>query len=302
MTEPKSIYCPGCANPVPFEKNFCSKCGMNISAHKQRMLEKLAADQSRAAAQGAGGAGFRNPRAGGAGAGPEAAGAQAAGYAPDRQPSIFEAFIYPLKGQGPLMLILGFLFIIAAKYMCCLGFVASGYMNLFFFNIIETSSAGKSELPGWPDVSGIADLASATVMTAVLGALTFLPVFIYPALAVANNVKPNIAIVGVSVLWAAIYYPMALMVLAETRNMLAIMPWTIIMFIIKAPGRYFIICLLIFLSFAPYAIIVVTGAAAAKNGMPGGVLTSIALPFVYFYGTIVMCRLLGVFCAGLCKN
>lgn len=321
MTEPQSIYCPGCANAVPFEKNFCAKCGMNISTHKQAAIKRVSAERQNAAANAAPGEQTHNARAEKPQAGSvQSASPESSGVASRsvRKNSVFNAFIYPFRGSGPLVLITFFILIVIDNFIRRTAFslpaasltvgiayifikaAAGGYITLFFFSIIENSSSGKSEMPDWPDISGTWDLFSAALMTIILAALTILPIIIYLTLSAVYKAAPNERMYIAAAVWAALYYPMALMVLAETRNVAAIMPWTILMFIIRASWRYFIICFLIFLSFLPFAVIFATSVMAAKNsGYSLSSFASVIVTFLYFYGNIVMCRLLGVFCANL---
>lgn len=82
-----------------------------------------------------------------------------------RQPASFKAaldglYLYPVRGKGLALLLLGGLFIWLSRFLVkggglrvggLLGGLAAAYLSMFFIDVCHTTINGEDHLPDWPD-------------------------------------------------------------------------------------------------------------------------------------------------------
>jgi hypothetical protein len=292
------LICPSCSNEMPDGKVFCTRCGLDLTSHMQSLAARREADRKRRAAeqeavsaqhyQQSGMQPFRGPDGP-----PFTAGAQGVAQEP-----FSAAFAYPFRGIGMFVLVAGTAVFFTAWLLSCVGFIItaifSGYMMLYYFDVISTSSSGRREPPDWPDISGVMDIMSAAFMSFCLNAFTIIPLIGYIAYSAAYGAAPSPWIVIGLVVWGAIYYPMALIMVAESRNAIATLPPVVIGAIIHAPPKYYALCLCTFLLLLPTVLSAAARAIFLKSFLAAAVCGLVS-QFASVYIMIVLCRILGVF-------
>jgi hypothetical protein len=156
-------------------------------------------------------------------------------------------FIYPFKGSGLLVLILGTIFFagldfISARFMfgifiLILKLLATGYLFSYMQNIIHSTAAEDNEMPELPALDGLVGAFFTFVGTVTL---SFGPAI---ALAVAKfgfEVDiPTAALVAVMLL-GCFYFPMAFLAVAMKDTIMAANPLIVIPSILKAPLEYLV--------------------------------------------------------------
>jgi hypothetical protein len=284
---------------VPDGKAFCGKCGLNITAHRQQLAKKKEFEQKRV---------------------PQRADAKSAGPKSLKEDkplgrSLLDAFIYPFRGRGFFIWVVSSLLMIAARFSCCLvTFVFSGFLALYYFDIINKTSSGINEPPDWPDVTNVFPLILATFMTGVLILFSAGPVIFYVSYSLAQYAHSDMAGIlarhshltadayiksvnpflffGLSA-WAVLYFPMASIMIAETRNMITLLPFYVIKSIFRAPAKYFLLCLCVLGVVLPYYMI--TTYALLRANLVTQFLLTVPFRFFYVYILFLLARILGIF-------
>ena len=89
-----------------------------------------------------------------------------------------DAFIYPLRGQGKSLLVVGALFFMVVHWVqhymlmaFVLTIVMAGYLCAFMFSIVSRSASGDPEPPGWPDISDAYEDIVRPLLVVVVGAI-----------------------------------------------------------------------------------------------------------------------------------
>jgi hypothetical protein len=209
------------------------------------------------------------------------------------------AFVYPFKGAGIFLLIIGGLFFGGLRFVrflysgifgILISIAVTGYLNAFMLSIISSSAMGEDELPNWP---GVADFFEDLVRPyfLVLGVLAFsvFPLIVFAGAAWHFDLDREIVVPGLITLagLAAIYYPMGLLAVAMFDTASALSPAIIMPSIFKAPMAYLVACLVLALVLAAR----VAGAVFfAKIPVAGFVFDGLFA----FYFLIVGMRILGL--------
>jgi hypothetical protein len=137
--------------------------------------------------------------------------------------SIRDSFVYPVKGQGLLILFIGSAFAVICGLLSFApllgGFIslfASAFFLVFFRDITVATMDGNDNLPNWPDISDPWNSVIQPAFTLLLGILvTFLPLIAY-ILYCAFTDTPNIPAVGISLLvLSCIYLPLSYMLICR---------------------------------------------------------------------------------------
>jgi hypothetical protein len=77
-----------------------------------------------------------------------------------------DAAAYPLRGHGPVIIILGAIFLAFIHLLSCsfrmrtaifFAVFGAGYLAAYMFHIVEASANGKRKLPEWPEFSNFWD-------------------------------------------------------------------------------------------------------------------------------------------------
>lgn len=297
MTEWCEMICPSCSNNITDSKNFCARCGLNIAQHRKNLdAIRKAEDAMAASAPGA----VRTTGPPGDFLPPRQPPDDAKFIPPQPRPPFIDVFRYPLRNSGFIMLAMGALFMFAQRYMFFLGFIVTGYFFLYYMDIINASSSGKNDPPEWPDISGFWDLASAAVMVILMMAFSLAPMLVYMVYMPYVGRQPDMVVTVLLALWGPFYLPMAMIMAAETRNMLSLIPFFVLRSIICAPAQYFLMCLCLALVFIPMVLVNLFLPILGKT-FSGDILNLIDLALIPFvnvvqiYTMMVVSRILGLY-------
>lgn len=223
-------------------------------------------------------------------------------------PSFFQAlpgiFSYPLKANGPAILLGGSAFFaLLGSFQGAVGWIGLylgalvwGYLFAYLDNVITTTANGSDAPPSWPDFS---DWWS-DVVSPLLRWLAVLLVCLGPASYFlrqvsiqewANGQMPERdALLGLGLGLAGILYlPMALLAAAMADSLTAINPLVVIPSILKLPLQYAATCLLLL---AAVALQWFTQKALAY--LPFPILTGLVAWGLFLYTLMLEMRLLGL--------
>jgi hypothetical protein len=167
-----------------------------------------------------------------------------------------EAFGYPFKKNGLIMLVGGAVFLtlvdlvnIVPVFGMVLGLVfsilAAGYMSAYFLSIITCSAAGNESPPPWPDLHNAWDDALRPYFL-VLGTvlLCFGPALLYSLL--GEDARITWVLLGAGMF----YLPMALLGVAMFDSIGGVIPMLVIPSIIRLPAEYTVACVIMGTAFA----------------------------------------------------
>jgi hypothetical protein len=154
--------------------------------------------------------------------------------------------VYPFKGSGILVLIVG-TFVIAGLQIMSAGIfsillkiVAYGYLFSYMQNIIHATAAEEvemPELPGMDDVfAGFVRLAG-TVLASFGVALGLVVARLF-------DIDIPVSLIVIAVLFGCIYFPMAFLAVAMKDNPLAANPLIVVPSILKVPLAYLVTVIL----------------------------------------------------------
>jgi hypothetical protein len=155
-------------------------------------------------------------------------------------------FVYPFKGSGILVLIVG-TFVIAGLQIMSAGIfsillkiVAYGYLFSYMQNIIHATAAEEVEMPELP---GMDDVFAGFVRLAGTVLASF-GVAIGLAVAVVAGVEIPVSLIIIAVILGCIYFPMAFLAVAMKDNPLAANPLIVVPSILKVPMAYLVTVIL----------------------------------------------------------
>jgi len=169
------------------------------------------------------------------------------------------AFLYPLRGDGVILLVAGTLFfslINAAKFIAQFGLIyglaallilvvfGTGYLTNYMRRILTSSAMGEDKMPDWPDLS---DLSSDVISPFLQLLGTALACFI-PAMLVAYFVDTDRewrswALVAAYV-FGCIYFPMAFLGVAMFDTIGAVNPLLVVPSIVRVLKEYLLMIVL----------------------------------------------------------
>jgi hypothetical protein len=211
-----------------------------------------------------------------------------------------EAFSYPLKKDGAILLVCGtivfsfldggrwvlshfkFAGVLGLAYWLCL-IMSVGYLFAFMQNIVQASSQGEEKMPDWPEISGFWDDLAIPFFR--FGVIWFL--CLGPGIAVMLFVSP---LAGLPLLLLGLFcLPMAILTVCLADGIAGLNPIIIFSGIGKVPLPYLTICgiflVIIALMHGSRMLLELTG-------IP--VLPTVISTFISLYGITVEMRLLGL--------
>jgi hypothetical protein len=211
-----------------------------------------------------------------------------------------EAFSYPLKKDGAILLVCGtivfsfldggrwvlshfkFAGVLGLAYWLCL-IMSVGYLFAFMQNIVQASSQGEEKMPDWPEISGFWDDLAIPFFR--FGVIWFL--CLGPGIAVMLFVSP---LAGLPLLFLGLFcLPMAILTVCLADGIAGLNPIIIFSGIGKVPLPYLTICgiflVIIALMHGSRMLLELTG-------IP--VLPTVISTFISLYGITVEMRLLGL--------
>lgn len=169
--------------------------------------------------------------------------------------SIPGAFIYPLRGSGIFILLVGMLIFVGIRLgtlmmagggyrgigmgviMCIL---LGGYLFTFLQNIIHSTAAGDTEVPDLPGINFLEDILLPFLRLLGLVVVSFAPAV--ALMIVTLTTASPVAAIGIlpAVLLSCAYFPMAFLAVAILDSVGAVNPLAIIPSILKVPLEYIV--------------------------------------------------------------
>ncbi len=205
---------------------------------------------------------------------------------------------YPFRGTGAYMLVIGTIFlapmVLFYKFFSYICVFAELYMMVYFFDVIQSTIHGEKDPPEWPLFKGWMSIFFESVAYNAIIIISFLPTLIYYFLCSSSSQKMDMPIVAVTLIWTFFYFPMSMIVAAETRNFAALLPPVVIVAIVKAPKMYYLLCLInaaVLCAFAAIVGVLNHFATSFITKTFAGVLSTL----IGIYCMMVICRILGLF-------
>jgi pSer/pThr/pTyr-binding forkhead associated (FHA) protein len=216
---------------------------------------------------------------------------------PERQRKTFfnlflGAFAYPLKKNGPMMLVCGTIFFglldFAANFLgglisMFLVVLTVGYLFTYMESIVNSSAQGETEMPSWPEFSDyIHDilfpfLRFTSVWAVCLGPGIVTMIVWHPVI--------GMVVLGIGLFCA----PMALLAVAMAGSIGGLNPFVIFPSIAKVPLEYLLVCGLLLIVLGMQGALRFALEAVDIPIVPAAVAT-----FLGLYGITVEMRLLGL--------
>lgn len=217
------------------------------------------------------------------------------GSGADFYPRLGDAFIYPFRGDGRYLLLVGTVFFWLAQVLSAVpllgiavAVITALYLGAFLLEVMSSSAAGDEELPSWPDVSDFWDNIVRPCLLALFSVLfSALPVIGVAVVGWRTSWQPAAwAWVAAGVV-SGLYLPMSLLVVNLTGSILAMNPAVIIPSIARVPLQYLAACVVLAL------MVVLRGFVGDMLGRVV-ILGSLLNVFFSLYFSAVEMRILGI--------
>jgi hypothetical protein len=160
-----------------------------------------------------------------------------------------DAFTYPFRGSGKIMILIGSIFAVLLKIGSIapvVGLMASifaaGYFASFYFDIISATIAGENTCPDWPSLSDFWDdivIPFIRVIGAVI--LSFLPLIIC-IFAIHRESSAFNPAIWASIAFGCLYFPMAILAIVLFGNLSGALPNIVIRCM---PGYLLVVAVLV---------------------------------------------------------
>ncbi len=208
---------------------------------------------------------------------------------------VLDAFSYPFRGDGAIILISGTLFFavlgglgrlpVAGLVGRILSVMLWGYLLLMLQSVVHGTAQGEQTLPSWPKFEGRGELIEKWLQWLVTIAFCFGPAFLVATFG-AKEDGPDWRVVSALALVGAVYFPMAMLAVAMFDTLAALNPLVVVRAIVAAPLHY-LLTLIVFAGLA--ALKVVTGRLEAAIPYVGGVIDQ----FDALWSAVFLARILG---------
>lgn len=206
---------------------------------------------------------------------------------------ITDAFAYPLRGSGRILLIIGTLLSAALDFASSawfIGFAAwaigGAYFVAYYFDIIVTTVSGRDEPPDFPDITDLyGDILAPLLRSLAALIIAHLPLMVLAGIYWEEKSWPahwQWLCLG----FAAFYFPMAILNVAVSDEAAGALPHRVLPDAIRAMPRYLILVLLLV---AVYA--VEQMASSLRIPIVGGLISA----GVSLYFVMVQARMAGMF-------
>lgn len=215
---------------------------------------------------------------------------------PERKP-LMDALGYPVRGSGRILLVIGA--VLSAVLGFASGFSLFGgiasllglaYFNAYYHSIVESTVSWNEDPPDWPDISDlVGEVIVPTVRTAGVFLLSFLPML--GCVVLARKLDGGIwssPLVWLGILWGVLYFPMAILHVIVSNEMINALPWHVLPKILKAMPVYLLLAGLLL---AGLIISVVVEVLLGRIPLVGGLMAAGA----GLYFMMAQARLAGIF-------
>jgi hypothetical protein len=207
---------------------------------------------------------------------------------------ISDAFAYPLRGSGRLLIVIGSVLAALVSFGSSTPIVggAAAFLGLVYFmayyiDIIVRTVSGEDEPPDFPDVSDLYDdIIGPLLRTAFAQIISFLPFFIILTMHRGGGGAPA-GLQYLGLIFAALYYPMAMLNVAVSNDAWEALPHRVLPGIMRTMPQYLLLAVLL------AAVFLISGLITPGLGIPfiGPLISSAAT----LYLSMVQARMAGVF-------
>lgn len=218
------------------------------------------------------------------------------------------AFLYPFKGSGIWILLLGTPLLAFMEFGKKMGigmgvWIATtfvlGFFGMTLINVVWTTADNEVDPLDWPDFSGWDEITQTASQIGLSALLVFAPALLcsvarWGVLGPFSQLLPTTdwAMLGLGfIVFGAVYYPMALLAVAMFDSVAGVNPIIVLPSIFKTPLQYLVVLVLIgFMWFIRQAL------SLALLVLPLGWRFAAFLPveFFTFYSLIVSARIMGL--------
>jgi hypothetical protein len=225
------------------------------------------------------------------------------------------AFLYPLKGNNSVMLVVGSLFFGVLSFFAklstlgvgAIGLVGGGYLTEYFMSIIIRSAEGHDDLPDWPDF-GVGTICSASARYLVAWLFPLLPAAIFYFLFVRTGFGGFFEELALMLaaptlqgfLFLILFFVGMFLIPASTASaamtnsfvgtLVQISPHNTIPLILRALPEYCLACGLL-ITTTTFNMFLRVAFIQYGGGIVGGL---VSIPFILYFAIVEM-RLLGMF-------
>jgi len=208
-----------------------------------------------------------------------------------------QAFKYPLRGDGILLLVGGVVFILVLDLVVRFSFLISGlvslggggYLAAYYQRILVSSGQGEAEMPTWPDFTSFSDLLPPLGQCLATLLISFGPAMVLSAIPAELIPWKNWGVVA-ALLGGCVYFPMAFTAVAMADSVAALNPLVVIPSILRLPLDYSLSVILLVGLF----VLEEFGTKLLAHLLPIPLVPGLVSGFVGLYLLCVMLRLMGV--------
>ena len=177
------------------------------------------------------------------------------------------AFLYPLRGAGVLMLLVGTVLFGALKFVAFMGgingmmggggagltwwglmlqVIIVGYMFCYMQNIIHSTALGEAEMPSLPDVTSFwDDILLPCLQLIGVTLISFGPLILFAIWLLAADARASGAVLMSLSVLGCVYFPMAFLAVAMLDTVAAANPLQVVPSVLKVPSEYLVaLCVL----------------------------------------------------------
>lgn len=206
-----------------------------------------------------------------------------------------DAFLYPFRGHGKFLLLIGGLCYWFSGFMAALpllglvwAVIVGGYVCAVMIDIIGSSAKGDQELLDWPDFRGFwSDILHPLFLVVATAALCFLPAIVLALADIFSDWDGKTA-TWIALAAGMLYLPMGLLAVALCDSVAALNPFLVVTSILKVPVEYLTACVALGLIFAlRYSM-----GAYLTESLP--IFGSLVDTFVWLYFLVVEMRIIGL--------
>jgi hypothetical protein len=201
---------------------------------------------------------------------------------------VTDAFVYPLRGQGKWLLLVGTVCLRLAGWFTWMPFMGlilalliGGYLCAYMFRIVDRSARGDRELPDWPDVTDAYDdiVRPFFVVVGTILAIMLPAIVLEVGHLAAGWQTQNAALMAYAA--GLFYLPMAMLGVCLTESVLMASPHIVILAVLKVPLEYLLVCAALGLAVAlhHYAVPALEGYVPYVGGLAATFLALYCLAF-----------------------
>ena len=214
------------------------------------------------------------------------------------QQQVKGVFKYPFGKGGLALLIIGSLMFFVLNILVTLGWTfrlvavfSAGYLCAYLQKILFATAQGEDEVPGWPDFTNWKDDIVMPFRLAIAAAVaSFGPAFGYLIFHAVNDSEMRLPVLFPLFALGLLYFPMALLAVAMSNNLLAVNPLVVMPAIARLNLQYVLACVVFF----GMVLVRFVSESLLHVLLPIPVLPGLISSFIALYFLCVEMRLLGL--------